>query len=127
MTKDPLRVAEVRNTIRTVNTPGLPARLQERFQQRFGTKCSLVRAPGRVNLIGEHTDYNDGFVMPAAIDASTWVACAPRTDGNISIYSMQQREEFTFSLNGSSRPRRQWTDYIQGVAVILSAAGFPLS
>jgi len=126
MTKDPLRVAEVRNTIRTVNTPGLPARLQERFQQRFGTKCSLVRAPGRVNLIGEHTDYNDGFVMPAAIDASTWVAIAPREDRSVRIRSEQFDEEFTFDLDDRASARQRWTDYVQGVAVTLKTAGFTL-
>jgi galactokinase len=54
--------------------------LAERFQEMYGSEPVIVRAPGRVNLIGEHTDYNDGFVMPAAIGYYTWVAAAKRTD-----------------------------------------------
>src|SRR2546429_7421700 len=127
MTKDPLRVAEVRNTIRTVNTPGLPARLQERFQQRFGTKCSLVRAPGRVNLIGEHTDYNDGFVMPAAIDLSCCVAIAPRKDRQLVVHSVNFNETIEFSLNdGKMETTDHWSDYIRGVAWALEHAGHKL-
>ncbi|HMF01745.1 MAG TPA: galactokinase family protein, partial [Terriglobia bacterium] len=53
----------------------------------FGGTPRVFRAPGRVNLIGEHTDYNDGFVMPVAIDLSTWVAIAPRPDGKVVVHS----------------------------------------
>jgi galactokinase len=52
--------------------------LPKRFADRYGRAARIFRAPGRVNLIGEHTDYNDGFVMPAAIDFNTWVGVAPR-------------------------------------------------
>jgi galactokinase len=126
MTKDPLHVAEARNTVATNNQQGLPARLQQRFQQHFGKTCILVRAPGRVNLIGEHTDYNDGFVMPAAIDASTWVAIAPREDRIVKIHSEQFDEEFAFNLDDHAAPHQRWTDYVQGVAVTLNGAGFRL-
>ena len=63
------------------------ARLRDRFRQEFGGEARLYRAPGRVNLIGEHTDYNDGFVLPAALELSTWVAAAARarSDGCASI------------------------------------------
>jgi galactokinase len=54
--------------------------LTARFREMFGTEMRIFRAPGRVNLIGEHTDYNDGFVMPAAIGFYTWVAAAKRED-----------------------------------------------
>jgi galactokinase len=58
------------------------------FTQRFGAAPTLVvRAPGRVNLIGEHTDYNDGFVLPLAIDRAAWIALRPRSDSRVSIYS----------------------------------------
>src|SRR5215813_2838771 len=127
MTKDPLRLTEPHDAVSTKAELSLPARLQVSFQQRFGKKCSLVRAPGRVNLIGEHTDYNDGFVMPAAIDASTWVAIAPREDRTLRIYSEQFDEEFAFNLEDRSTPQQQWTDYVLGVAVVLSDAGFRLS
>jgi galactokinase len=126
MTKDPLGVTEAHNAVSVKTKPGLSARLRESFQQRFGKKCSLVRAPGRVNLIGEHTDYNEGFVMPAAIDASTWVAIAPREDRSVRMRSEQFDEEFTFDLDDRASARQRWTDYVQGVAVTLKTAGFTL-
>jgi len=61
--------------------------LRRAFQARWGTTPRIFRAPGRVNLIGEHTDYNDGFVMPAAIEFSTWVAAAGRPDRVLYVYS----------------------------------------
>ena len=64
------------------------AELSETFQKSFGGRPSIYRAPGRVNLIGEHTDHNEGFVMPAAIDFSTWVAIAPRSDRRIVVQKL---------------------------------------
>src|SRR6266849_2013129 len=61
--------------------------LKLQFNSIFETAPTLYRAPSRVNLIGEHTDYNDGFVMPAAIDFSTWVTISPRDDRVVSVYS----------------------------------------
>src|SRR5947209_1165376 len=104
----------------------LPEQLKQQFEQRFGTKPQVFRAPGRVNLIGEHTDYNNGFVMPAAINFSTWVAIAPRNDRRISISSAQFEEPFEFSLDEASLPGHRWTDYVQGVAVTLERAGLRL-
>src|SRR5213595_493264 len=98
--------------------------LAQNFEARFGNMPRIFRAPGRVNLIGEHTDYNDGFVMPAAIDASTWVAIAPREDRSVRIRSEQFDEEFTFDLDDRASARQRWTDYVQGVAVTLKTAGF---
>ncbi len=61
--------------------PAYPKSILECFQTHFGTAPALlVRAPGRINLIGEHTDYNEGFVLPAAIDRAVWFAATPRTD-----------------------------------------------
>src|SRR5258707_3278860 len=57
------------------------------FKARFGTGASVYRAPGRVNLIGEHTDYNEGFVLPSAIGFSCWVGIAPRKDRKLILYS----------------------------------------
>jgi galactokinase len=87
----------------------------------------IYRAPGRVNLIGEHTDYNGGFVMPAAIDFSTLVAISPRTDRVVSAFSHNLNEEFSFSLDDlSAQPRGHWGDYVQGVALELEQAGYRL-
>lgn len=106
--------------------------LNQEFRRFYGRDARVYRAPGRVNLIGEHTDYNDGFVMPAAIGFSTWVALAHREDHKLSIYSENFSEHVEFDLSGidGSRPRPRsashWSDYVIGVAVILERAGYPL-
>jgi galactokinase len=99
----------------------------ERFRARYGAAPRLYRAPGRVNLIGEHTDYNDGFAMPAAIEFYCWVAISPREDRKLSIYS----EEFSSSAEAdlssvASPPAKSWSDYPIGVALQLEQAGYSL-
>ena len=91
------------------------------------TEGRTFRAPGRVNLIGEHTDYNDGFVMPAAIDFYTWAKVSPREDRKLQIRSENFDEEVEIDLDDPSIARRQhWSDYPIGVAVILERAGYRL-
>ena len=91
------------------------------------SEVRLFRAPGRVNLIGEHTDYNDGFVMPAAIDFCTWVKVSPRPDRMVSVFSWNFKELVEFSLDDSAlAPRGHWSDYVTGVAVTLDRAGLKL-
>jgi galactokinase len=105
-----------------------PGELSEAFQKSFGGRPSIYRAPGRVNLIGEHTDYNEGFVMPAAIDLSTWAAIAPRTDRKIVVRSENFSETVEVDLNHPpERGRGHWSDYPIGVAVKLEQAGQRLS
>jgi len=96
-----------------------------RFQELYGEGCRLFHAPGRINLIGEHTDYNDGFVMPAAINLSCWVAVAPTDNRAIQVHSFNFQESRVFDLD---RPRRlgNWSDYIQGVAIMLERSGYRL-
>ena len=85
------------------------------------------RAPGRVNLIGEHTDYNDGFVMPAALDLSVFVRVWPREDRKLQIRSENFDEEIEFDLDEQNPvARRHWSDYTIGVAVTLERAGYRL-
>ena len=85
------------------------------------------RAPGRVNLIGEHTDYNDGFVMPAAIDLSVFVRLWPREDRILEIRSENFDDRIEFNLDEKDpKPRHQWSDYPVGVAVMLERAGHRL-
>ena len=80
-----------------------------------------------MNLIGEHTDYNDGFVMPAAIDFFCYSAIEGRADVTLSIYSEQFQESIEFDLNRlAGPPRKHWSDYIRGVAAILAEEGYPL-
>lgn len=99
--------------------------LRDHFRSLYGESCRLYRAPGRINMIGEHTDYNYGFVMPAAIQFDCWTAIAPRNDRTIEVYSANFREKRTFHLDNPG-PRRDWSDYVQGVALILEASGIRL-
>jgi galactokinase len=101
--------------------------LRQRFQQLHGTCPRIFRAPGRVNLIGEHTDYNDGFVMPAAIDFYTHVAIAPRPDRRLVVFSENIGESAEFDLDAPApRSRHHWSDYVFGVALMLDQAGHRL-
>ncbi len=101
-----------------------PQRVRQIFHDRFGGRPRLFRAPGRVNLIGEHTDYNDGFVMPVAIDRDTVVAAAPRRDSLLRVYSENLQEEATIDLASSTSSEvGSWTSYIEGVARVLMSKG----
>jgi galactokinase len=94
----------------------------------------FVRAPGRVNLIGDHTDYNDGFVLPAAIDLDTWIAVRRRRDGLVRIASLQAggspgsfwADEVAPPDSALPAPDRSWVDYVAGVAWSLREAGLPI-
>ncbi len=97
------------------------------FRRRFKAQPEfVVRAPGRVNLIGEHTDYNEGFVMPLAIDRATWIALRPRTDRRVSLYSLDKREQLEFSTDDLKKQPRHWGEYPKGVAWALQEAGYRL-
>jgi galactokinase len=101
--------------------------MKQAFQALYGAQPRVFRAPGRVNLIGEHTDYNDGFVMPAAIEFSTWVAASARDDRTLAIRSENFSESREFPLDDAdARAEHHWSDYIRGVAVILERAGHRL-
>jgi galactokinase len=85
------------------------------------------RAPGRVNLIGEHTDYNDGFVMPAAIDLSVFVRIWARDDRKLTMQSENFGDQIEFDLDQpDAAPRDHWSDYAVGVAIMLERAGYRL-
>ncbi len=102
--------------------------LASKFKEMFGATPRLFRAPGRVNLIGEHTDYNDGFVMPAAIQLSTFAAVAPRNDRRVRIYSLALAALAEFDLDEPSpAPRHDWSDYVRGVTVALEKVGHSLT
>jgi len=105
----------------------LSKQLSESFVKHFGERPSLiVRAPGRVNLIGEHTDYNDGFVLPMAIDRAIWIAVRPRTDRFARIHSVDFEAEAVFSLDDLKK-EQGWAEYLKGIAHILQAEGYKLS
>src|SRR5258707_13203657 len=95
-----------------------------RFEQAFRAHPSISSAPGRVNLIGEHTDYNDGFVLPCAIGFTTQVAIAPRADRKLVLLSEGFTERFEFDVGDLPQTRLgAWCDYVLGVAVILRDRG----
>ncbi|HLZ92238.1 MAG TPA: galactokinase [Candidatus Acidoferrum sp.] len=97
------------------------------FKARFGTGASIYRAPGRVNLIGEHTDYNEGFVLPAAIGFSCWVGIAPRDDSRLRLYSKNFDETRDADLESlGNHGSGHWSDYPLSVAWALRDAGYPL-
>ncbi|THD42822.1 MAG: galactokinase [Bradyrhizobium sp.] len=94
--------------------------LIERFRNIFGGEARLYRAPGRVNLIGEHTDYNGGFVLPAALEQCTWIAAAPRPERRLRAHSLREKTTLEFDLDDPApTPRHDWSDYVRGVAVML--------
>ena len=96
-------------------------------QTLINSSTRTFRAPGRVNLIGEHTDYNDGFVMPAAIDLSVFVGVSPREDRKLYIHSENFNDEIEFDLDDPNpAARSHWSDYAVGVAVMLERAGHRL-
>jgi len=97
------------------------------FHARFGSEPAVFRAPGRVNLIGEHTDYNDGFVMPMALGFVTHVAVGARDDRDLHIYSTDFDELCVHSLDDNQpTPRKHWSDYVRGVAGVLASRGVKL-
>ena len=97
------------------------------FRERYGRAARIFRAPGRVNLIGEHTDYNGGFVLPMAIGRETVVAAAAREDRTVRAYSVGLKEELSFDLDRPHTPRRGlWLDYVEGVARALERRGATL-
>jgi galactokinase len=101
-----------------------PEALRSSHAARFHAEPEIFAAPGRVNLIGEHTDYAEGFVMPAAIDFATLAAISPRSDGRIVIYAENYGDERVFEASAlPSRAGKNWSDYPVGVTTILAAEG----
>lgn len=107
------------------------ASIKARFARRFGDggKIHVVRAPGRVNLIGEHTDYNEGFVFPMAIEQHVMLVCRSRDDGRVRLASTAfPDDQIEFSVQGKIQPAEPaWANYSRGVAAELLAAGIPLT
>ncbi len=102
--------------------------VKQRFQAEFGERPAfIVRAPGRVNLIGEHTDYNDGFVFPLAIDRAAYIALRPRTDNRVLAISIDMAEQRDFALDDLPPAHEaRWSDYLVGVAWALGERGHNL-
>lgn len=100
--------------------------LQETFLEKYGAQPKvIVRAPGRVNLIGEHTDYNEGFVFPAAIDREMIIAAAPSDDEIVSAYSLDYHEDVSFSTDEipNNDDKHHWSAYLRGVVDVVTKNG----
>lgn len=105
-------------------------RADDAFREAFGVAPSLrVQAPGRVNLIGEHTDYNDGFVLPCAIDFGTCIAARPRADDQVQIVAADYDgaiDRFRIGAAIAHNPEAPWANYARGMVQMLVARGLPL-
>ncbi|MBI5729525.1 MAG: galactokinase [Ignavibacteriales bacterium] len=98
----------------------------QKFQELFNEKPLLVRSPGRVNLIGEHTDYNEGFVLPAAIDKAIYFAISPRDDEKCSLFALDMNESFEFAVCSLLFTEKHWPNYLMGVVDQLNKFGHKL-
>lgn len=97
------------------------------FQKEFGSDpVFTTHSPGRVNIIGEHTDYNDGFVLPMAINYGTWVALRPRQDNRVVVTALDKKEKLDFDLGNLSKGTGGWKEYVTGVAWALQETGHKL-
>jgi galactokinase len=102
-------------------------RLVAEFTERYGTAPRLFSAPGRVNIIGEHTDYNDGFVLPMAINRRTFVAIAPREDRVVSVAAVVLNDATEFKIDEcADLSAHQWAKYVAGVTWTLKKHGLAL-
>lgn len=99
----------------TIPAPPGALRITEAFTRHFGKPALLVRGPGRVNLIGEHTDYNLGFVLPGAVDRAVWLALRPRNDLRFRFRSVDLDQTFETGGGGFQRSRTHWANYLMGV------------
>jgi len=114
-----------------MDSPGpraAPDRAAEAFRAQWGGEPSfLVRAPGRVNLIGEHTDYNEGFVLPMAIDRAVWIALRPRKERRVTVHAVDFGGTLDFGFPTIEKGGPAWGEYVKGVAWSLIEAGHTLA
>ena len=101
-------------------------KIQEKFKKIFNTYPLVVRSPGRINLIGEHTDYNGGFVLPAAIDKYAYIAVSARNDGKILLYSESYDQHHEAELANLQTSEKGWPNYVLGVVDQLIKDGFKI-
>lgn len=97
------------------------------FIEKFAAQPMIFRSPGRINILGEHTDYNEGFVLPAAIDKNIYVAISKRSDNQINLFAGDFNESFTTSTEDIKPAAIQWPNYILGVVDQLQKKGFTIS
>ncbi|MHB1686756.1 MAG: galactokinase [Ignavibacteriaceae bacterium] len=105
----------------------LSGKIEKQFRELFGEEPLLVKSPGRVNLIGEHTDYNMGFVLPAAIDKAIYFAIAPRNDNLCKLFASDMNDSFEFTIEELIQSEKGWPNYLMGVVDQLKKAGYIFS
>lgn len=104
-----------------------PQSLKDAFRKIFDAEPMLVKSPGRINIIGEHTDYNGGLVMPAAINKAVYVAISKRDDEQIHLYAESYEEKYIGNIHEVSKGEKAWANYILGVVHGLLKRSFKLS
>lgn len=97
--------------------------IKEEFKKNFNENCSVYTSPGRINLIGEHTDYNGGFVFPGAVDCGIMAAIQPNDTTTINAYSIDLKDKASFDVNDPEGPKQSWARYIYGVAREMAKRG----
>jgi galactokinase len=102
------------------------SKLKQKFQSLFNSEPLLVRSPGRVNIIGEHTDYNEGFVLPAAIDKAIYIAIGKRNDEVISLYAQDYQQSHEINLSNIVPTDKHWPNYILGIVDQLQKKNYPI-
>lgn len=102
----------------------LSQKIHKQFLEKYEREPILIQSPGRVNLIGEHTDYNDGFVLPATIDKKIVMAIAPNNLDKLRILSLDLNQEEVFELNNLHNSKKHWANYIKGAISELKKAGY---
>lgn len=110
----------------TTVTNKIAGTIAEKFRQAFNTEPLVVRSPGRVNLIGEHTDYNEGFVLPAAINKAIYVAAGLSGNDECRFIAADLNDEYVTSINGLLKIEGHWSVYINSVIDQLHKAGYSL-
>ena len=98
-------------------------KIKSAFEARFGTNPILVKSPGRVNLIGEHTDYNDGFVLPAAVDVAIYFACKLNKSNTFRLYSFDLDDSYETPVDKIDKCNKHWANYLLGVIAQFTKAG----
>ncbi|MEP7165313.1 MAG: galactokinase [Ferruginibacter sp.] len=102
-------------------------KIKQVFIAKYRQEPTVFRSPGRVNILGEHTDYNEGFVLPAAIDKNIYIAISKRTDNTINLYAVDFDDNFSCDVSDVKRSSTQWANYILGVVDQLQKQGFILT
>jgi galactokinase len=101
----------------------LAKKVEKKFIEMFRQTPLIIRSPGRVNLIGEHTDYNMGFVLPAAIDKAVYFAITPRNDNNCVVFALDMDKKFEFEIDNLKKSDLGWPNYLMGVIEQLNLSG----